>query len=356
MRWALFLFAAVLACAQTPAESTPSPARPVPGQAPAPAQPPAPPPADLGVFKIPPRMAVEEPKDAAPKPEPTEKPRVVFTYAGKPIGIPFACTEADISTFGMTCTEDDPCPIYTEITGVQPVGVQLFLTGNFHNGASTMYSLFLASEDSGKTWYEAHERVPKAGLDQVQFLDFETGWVSGQLLESLPRDPFFLLTTDGGKTWRRRNVFNESRIATIEQFHFESKTSGSLLIDRGAASETGARYERYDSQTGGESWQVREVSAKPLKLGVARAPTSNADWRLRADGKLGIHIIERRTGTRWERISAFQVKAGECSPKLELIAPPPEPTTAEPTVVPSRSTIPRAAPSKPRAPPSLKKP
>src|SRR5262245_47388617 len=138
MRWALFLVAVSVAFAQ----------------------PPATPPADLGTFKIPPAMKVDDPKDAnAPKSEDAPKPRTVFTYTGKPIGIPFACTETDMSTFGMTCTEDDPCPIYTEITGVQPVGVQLFLTGNFHNGASTMYSLFLASEDTGKTWYEAHERV-----------------------------------------------------------------------------------------------------------------------------------------------------------------------------------------------------
>ena len=337
MRWLIFVLAAAIASAQVPAPPTPPPPQP---------------PSDPGVFKIPPAMKVEEPKDPDAKPVETERPRVVFTYTGKPIGIPFACTETDMSTFGMTCTEEDPCPIYTEITGVQPVGVQLFLTGNFHNGASTMYSLFLASEDSGKTWYEAHERVPKAGLDQVQFLDFETGWISGQVLESLPRDPFFLLTTDGGKTWRRRNVFSESRIATIEQFHFESKTNGSLLIDRGAASETGARYERYDSQTGGESWQVREVSSKPLKLAVPRASTSNADWRLRADGKLGVHIIEKRTGARWERISTFLIKTGECNPKLELIAPPPpESTPAQPVTTP-----PRTAPSKPRTPPTLKKP
>jgi len=343
MRWAVFFFAALLAFAQSQPEQPPQPP-PVP----------AAPPADPGVFRIPPKMTVEEPKDPNAKSEPEAKPRQVLTYNGKPIAIPFACTEEDISTFGMTCTEEDPCPIYAEITGIQPVGVQLFLTGNIHNGASTMYSLFLASEDTGKTWYEAYERIPKAGLDQVQFVDFESGWISGQVLESLPRDPFFLLTTDGGKTWRRRPVFQESRIATIDQFHFESKTSGSLLIDRGAATETGARYERYDSQTGGESWQVREVSGRPLKLAVPKRTTSNADWRLRADGKLGIHIMERRAGARWERVSAFHVKVGECLSKRELREPPPE-VVAEPAAPVTRGVGPRPAPAKPRTPPTLKK-
>lgn len=346
MRWAVFFLASLLAVAQ--------PQPPAPPTTP-PVAPPAAPPADPGVFRIPPKMTVEEPKDPAAKPEPEVKPRQVFTNSGKPIAIPYSCTEEDISTFGMTCTEDDPCPIYAEITGVQPVGVQLFLTGNLHNGSTTMYSLFLASEDTGKTWYEAHERMPKSGLDQVQFVDFESGWVSGQVLESLPRDPFFLLTTDGGKTWRKRPVFQESRIATIDQFHFESKTSGSLLIDRGAASETGARYERYESMTGGESWQVREVSGRPLRLAVPKRATSNADWRLRADGKQGIHIMERRTGTRWERVAAFHVKVGECRPKVELREPPPEAVVAEPTTPAVRGTVPRTAPAKPRTAPTLKK-
>lgn len=341
MRWATLCFAAALALAQEPAPQAPS-------------APSLPPPAEPGVFRVPPKMTVEEPQDPNAKPASETKPPVVLPYAGKPIAIPFACTETDTAAFGMTCTEDDPCPIYAELTSLQPVGVQLFLTGNIHNGASTMYSLFLASQDSGRTWFEAFERVPKAGLDQVQFVDFESGWTSGQVLESLPRDPFFLLTTDGGKTWRRRNVFNESRIATIDQFHFDSKTSGALLIDRGAVSETGARYERYDSLTGGESWQVREVSGSPLKLSVPRRATSNADWRLRADGKLGIHIIERRTGARWERVSSFLVKVGECKPHLETPAPPPEAVFAEPSSPGTRGQ--RPAPAKPRTPPSLRKP
>lgn len=348
MRWAVFLFASLFATAQSQPEQSTQPPAPS-------AVPPLATPADPGVFRIPPRMTIEEPKDPAAKTEPEAKPRQIFTYNGKPIAIPYACTDDDIATFGMTCTEDDPCPIYAEITGVQPVGVQLFLTGNLHNGATTMYSLFLASEDTGKTWYEAHERIPKAGLDQVQFVDFESGWISGQILESLPRDPFFLLTTDGGKTWRRRPVFQESRIATIDQFHFESKTSGSLLIDRGASSETGARYERYDSLTSGESWQVREVSGRPLKLAVPKRATSNADWRLRADGKLGIHIMERRTGARWERVSAFHVKVGQCRPKAELREPPPEAVVAEPAAPATRGVSPRSSPAKPRTPPTLKK-
>jgi hypothetical protein len=317
------------------------------------AQSPPEPPKDPGVFRLPPAMTVEPPKDPDAKP-PEEEPAkpALLTYDGKPIALPFACTEDDITAFGMTCTEQDPCPVYAEISALQPVGLQLFLTGNFHNGASTMYSLFLKSEDAGKTWYEPYERIRRAGFDQVQFIDFETGWVSGQILESLPKDPFFLLTRDGGKSWQKRNVFSESRIATIEQFHFESKTQGSLLIDRGQGSDTGARYERYESMTGGDSWMVREVSAKPLALRVPRTATSNADWRLRADAKLGAHFIEKRSGNQWQRVSAFLVKAGECKPESSALPEPPEPP--EPAAsAPSGPPPPPAV--RPRSAPSLKK-
>ena len=43
-----------------------------------------------------------------------------------------------------------------------------------------------------------------AAIDRIQFFDAETGWAAGEQLEPLPQDPFLLLTTDGGKSWRRR--------------------------------------------------------------------------------------------------------------------------------------------------------
>jgi hypothetical protein len=70
-----------------------------------------------------------------------------------------------------------------------------------------------------------------SGLDQIQFFDFENGWISGANLQSAPRDPFLLITTDGGKSWRPRPIFEESRVASIERFWFESRKLGTLLID-----------------------------------------------------------------------------------------------------------------------------
>jgi photosystem II stability/assembly factor-like uncharacterized protein len=237
--------------------------------------------------------------------------------------------------------------VYLDLAGVHAVGQKMFLTGNVHNGASTMASVLLISEDGGASWFEPVERQRAAGLDQVQFYDVETGWVSGQTLGALPRDPFLLLTTDGGKTWRKRPLFGETHIGSIERFHFESRTAGSLIIDRGPSGSE-ARYERYETMTGGDSWMVREVSAKPMTVRGARPPGAAA-WRIRADAKLGAHLVERRTGESWSRVSAFLVKAGECKPDDAPLAeplPPPEPTAAAPGP---------KLPARPAAPPSLRK-
>src|ERR1035441_4924463 len=105
--------------------------------------------------------------------------------------------------------------------------------GNIHTANATLYTILLGSEDNGQTWREVHERVRGAGLDHIQFADVATGWTSGLAFGPLPQDPFLLLTTDGGKTWRAHAIFNEPRFGSIQQFFFEDKKSGSLVIDHG---------------------------------------------------------------------------------------------------------------------------
>jgi len=321
---------------------------PMAAQNPPPAQQPKPPDtAPGGVFRLPPAFPVPpEPEAAAPKVE--EPKQAVMEYAGKPIKIPFDCSEEIIQKFGMTCTEKDPCPVYAEIAGFQPLGEKLFLTGNFHNGATTMFSLFLVSSNGGRTWSEPVERIPMAGLDRVLFFDLETGWASGHILQALPRDPFFLLTTDGGNNWRRRPVFSEPRIGAVEKFWFESRTAGAMLFDRVQGADTG-RYERHETMTGGDTWMIREVSSKPLTLRGAKDVVATPDWRLRADAS-GTHVMERREGTRWQRVAAFFVKVAECRPDFAPLEPPPPPEPATPAE-PAAPPAPR-----PAKPPALRKP
>ena len=284
-----------------------------------------------------PAWAQDQPPPPAspPVPAPAPAPPPVLEYNGKPLVTPFQCTVDDIQWAGLSCSDDDPCPIYLELTAVESVGARIFAGGNIHSSAVTLYAILLASEDGGHTWREVHPRIRGAGLDHLQFLDTDTGWASGQVLFPLPQDPFLLLTTDGGKTWRQRPIFSESRenrYGSIQQFVFSGKTSGSLIVDRGQGSD-GDRYELYESPDGGESWSIKATANKPLQL--KRAPTPESDWRLRADGASQSFHIEGRKGDRWSSVGAFAVKLGICkTPQAAETSPPPGTEgTAPPPIV-----------------------
>jgi hypothetical protein len=239
----------------------------------------------------------------------------VLENSGKPMLLPFGCTEDDTQWAGLSCSADEPCPVYLELaaveSGVPPGPGRIFAAGNIHALDVTLYSVLLASEDGGHTWREAHERIRGASLDHIQFLDAQLGWTSGQALSPLPQDAFLLLTSDGGKTWRQRPIFSESRIGSIQQFYFSAKDSGSLIIDRGPGAE-GGRYELYESPDAGESWTIRQTSDQPLKL--KPLPVAPSEWRVRADGPTQSFHLERRQGERWVSVAAFSVKLGACQP------------------------------------------
>ncbi len=266
---------------------------------------------------------------------------------GKPMRVPFQCSEEDVEAYGLTCTAEDPCPVYVELAGLETAGNKIFLAGNFHTAAATFASLLLTSEDAGKTWVEPYDRIRNAGLEQVQFLDFESGWVGGEILLNLPRDPFLLLTNDGGKTWRRRPILGEPGVGAIQRFSFESKTAGTLLLDRMQSGESGGRHALYETMTGGETWMLREVSQRPLALKQTKAP--NDDWRMRADRATKSYRVERREAGRWRTVASFLVDAGECKIKEKELVPPPDPEAQPQTPPPS------PPPAAPRKPPTLKK-
>jgi photosystem II stability/assembly factor-like uncharacterized protein len=228
---------------------------------------------------------------------------------GRPMSMLFRCTEDDMQWAGMSCTERAPCPLYLEIAAVEGVGGHIFAGGNIHSASVTLYSMLLASDDEGRTWREAHEGIRGAGLDGIQFVGPETGWVSGQTLSPLPQSPFFLLTTDGGRTWRRQSVFGEDRSGLVQDFYFADKKDGSLVFDRGAGAD--GRYQLYASTDGGETWTIKQETDEPIRL---RAPRESARWRARVDGPSESYRLERREGERWIGVASFAVKAGSCKP------------------------------------------
>jgi len=262
----------------------------------------------------------------------------VLENLGKPILLPYHCTEADIQWAGLSCSAEEPCPVYLELTAVEAIGDRLFAAGNIHSQTVTLYSVLLGSENAGRSWFEAHERIRGAGLDHIQFADFQNGWASGEALSPLPQEPFLLITTDGGKTWRQHAIFSEPRVGSIQQIWFSSKNDGSLVFDRGPG--TGEeRYELYQSHDAGETWNLQEARNQAMRLKDGAAA---ALWRVQAEGKTQSFRIEHQEGNRWTQAAAFAVNLPSCTPqpaeaKPAPDAPAPAPQEAPRAAVPSRS-------------------
>ena len=222
---------------------------------------------------------------------------------GKPMRVLYECTAEDLQAAGLGCSEDDPCPVYLELANVEAAGNKIFLSGNLHTPTSTLYSVLLESEDAGATWTEPHPRIHSSGLDQIQFVDSQNGWISGANLQGAPRDPFLLITTDGGKTWRERTIFEETRVAAIERFWFDSPTNGTLVID--ARLDNGKR-EEYRSSDGGESWAIQQGSADRA---VKEKPPG---WRVRTDAATHSYVIEKSENNLWQKVASFLVNVVTC--------------------------------------------
>jgi hypothetical protein len=230
---------------------------------------------------------------------------------GKPIVVPYACSTEDIQWAGLSCSEEEPCAIFLELSAAESAGNRVLVAGNLHSEAVTLYSVLYASDDSGRTWTEAFPRARGAALDRMQFIDATTGWISGEQLFPIPQNPFLLVTTDGGKTWTERPIHKESaedRFGVVQQFSFSDKDTGTLIVDR-AQSGDGQRYALFESRTGGESWNILEESAKPPKL---KQPPPVSQWRVRVDAATKSFQVEHRQGDKWTSVAAFAVKVEPC--------------------------------------------
>ena len=225
----------------------------------------------------------------------------------------YACTEDDVREFGLTCADDEPCPVFLELAEVEAAGSTLILTGNLHTQTTTMWGLLLVSDDGGKTWLEPAKRLKTAALEHIQFSGLSHGWVSGVMIEPLPRNPFFLATTDGGKTWRRYTMFEDTHFGSVQQFWFESDKTGELVLDGSQGSTK--RYEHYSTETGGDTWDVKEVTKIQPRLTKAR-PRENSTWRIRVDSTAKAYRIEQRvaqvSGLVWQTVASMPVIVGEC--------------------------------------------
>jgi hypothetical protein len=253
---------------------------------------------------------------------------------GEPMRMAYGCAEEDLQWAGMSCSDNEPCAIYLELNSIVPNGKKIVVAGDLHSSTATIGSVLLLSDDSGVTWREPAARIRGSALDQLQFYNLQAGWASGETQFPLPRDPFFLVTTDGGASWHQSTVGEEGLAGAVQRFWFDSERQGELIIDAGKASE-GGRYFSYESETGGESWSLLGKSDQLPKLRHAPPSGENPDWRARPskDGKAV--QIEQRAGGQWTPVASFLIEVASCHGHSEELKEPEQPAAPEADVPPT---------------------
>jgi len=239
--------------------------------------------------------------------------RGILSPNGGPMKVPFDCDAEDLIAAGMSCSDDAPCPIYLELSSVSAFGKRLAVAGNLHGPSPTLYSLLLVSDDSGATWKEPAARIPGAAIEQIQLFDATHAWAAGEVQVPLARDPFVLVTPDGGASWREKPLGEEGSAGAVHRFWFDSAEHGELIVDSGRTASAG-RYLTYESHTGGENWNI---TAKAVQMPRLRRepPTTTFDYRLGTDSATRSFVIEKRTGgpsDSWTRVASFLVQIASC--------------------------------------------
>src|SRR6202795_3976737 len=76
----------------------------------------------------------QDPPPAAPT---APAPPRVLENSCKPMAPPLQCTLEDIRLAGLSCSEEDPCPTYLDLTAVEAQGSRIFAAGNIHSESVT---------------------------------------------------------------------------------------------------------------------------------------------------------------------------------------------------------------------------
>jgi hypothetical protein len=233
----------------------------------------------------------------------------VLVNNGDPMRVSYACLEEDLQFAGMSCNEEEPCPVYLELTAVASNaasnGRKILAAGNLHSTSATLSSILLQSDDSGATWKEPAARIRGSAIEELQFFDAEHAWAAGETQYPLARDPFVLLTTDSGASWREKPVGEEGTPGSVQRFRFDTAEHGDLVVDRGKSAR-GGRYLSYESDTGGDTWTLRSA------VGALPAAIDGPDWRIRPskDGKA--YQIEKRQTQTWLPVASFLTEVARC--------------------------------------------
>jgi hypothetical protein len=234
----------------------------------------------------------------------------VLTNHGTSMKVGYRCAEEDLQWAGMSCNED-PCPVFLELSAVSAKGRKILAAGNLHSGSATLSSILLQSDDAGATWKEQAARVRGDAIEQLQYLDSDHAWAAGETQYPLPRDPFVLMTTDGGASWREHPVGEEGSAGSVLRFWFDSAEHGEVIVDGGKTAQSG-RYLSFESETGGDTWKLSGTADRPSAPRHAPATAEDPNWRIRTTKDGNAYQIENRGDDSWYPVASFLIETANC--------------------------------------------
>lgn len=234
----------------------------------------------------------------------------VLTNHGEPMRVGYRCLEEDLLWAGMSCNED-PCPVFLELSAVAAKGRKILAAGNLHSSSATLSSILLQSDDAGSTWKEQAARVRGDAIEQLQYLDSDRAWAAGETEYPLPRDPFVLMTTDGGASWHEHAVSEEGSAGSVLRLRFDSPEHGELVVDGGKTASSG-RYLSFESETGGDSWKLSSTADRPTAPRHAPPAAEDPNWRIRAVKDGSAYQIENRGDASWYPVASFLIETANC--------------------------------------------
>ncbi len=106
---------------------------------------------------------------------------------------------------------------------------------------------FFRSSDGGQTWTES-ELTAIGFIDQMFFLNQQTGWVTGTDGE----DAVVLRTSDGGEHWEASRIPTGAKVADVHDVYFANPREGWLVTWH--SNDQGSHLFR--SRDGGETWNA----------------------------------------------------------------------------------------------------